>query len=218
MSESIGFSKSALDLYASKFGFVGVDDLASKQVEIIVNRLVFNLLGNVAHIVGALKVKRVKKEHFEGMIALLHSHNIQVGGHAGTILPSEYFGISSGRYFTDVGPYESSSFAPGVSRAEIPIKFPGMLGGATAKPVRCCAFINAKYMKSIVKKYKDENKMELSVTSSAIDVIMSSVSANLDNLFKACAKSSRSKAPILIRDTILQTLKKKTNLKLAHMS
>jgi hypothetical protein len=215
MSESVGFSKHALELYASKFGFAGVDDAASKQVNIIVKKLVWNLLDNVSYIVGALKVKRVKKEHFEGVIALLQSHNIQLGGHAGTVLPSEYFGINSGRYFANVLPYEGSAFAAGVARAELPIKFPGAFGGAAAKQD---AFVNTKYIKSIAKQYNDETKSEMSVTTSAIDVMVTSICANLDKLFKASASSSRSKTPILTREVIVKTLKSKTNKKLAHMS
>jgi hypothetical protein len=207
-----GFSKQLLVDYGKQYGYTNVDDGACTFMTNVVKKLVWNLLNNVFYVTSALKVKRIRKEHFEGVLSLLRSHNIQAGGHAGTVLPGEYFGVDSGRYFNDVSTFESSAFANNLSRAELPIKM--MSAGGSTKP-----FINVKNIKDLIAKYMNEKKIEGTIGTSAVELMIASIYANLDRLLKASAKGSRAKSPTLTKQLLVQTIQKKVNQdKLAHMA
>jgi hypothetical protein len=62
------------------------------------------------------------------------TRKLTIGGHAGTVMPSEYFGENSGRYVSDPMP---TVYTPGNIQNGLPVTYPAVTGGAkkaAAKP------------------------------------------------------------------------------------
>ncbi len=127
------------------------------------------------------------------------------------VLPSEYFGIDSGRYFGDVSRMESSAFAPDLSRAGIDIKMPmmPMRGGSDT-------LLSLTQIVEVVDIIKTKKKLQFRMGKGVPDVILVSILSNLSNLFKDCAKSNKGKK-ILTVNMIYNVLKANCK-KYAHMS
>lgn len=130
-----GFSLENAEQYVSKYGFSGIEQNAFIKLVLTIEVIVHNLLNNVLHIVSALNVKTVKKQHFEAVMSIIKANGgsmIMNGGHAGTVMASEYYGNNSGRYFDNVSANEGSAYADGFARAALDIKTGGHAG--TVRP------------------------------------------------------------------------------------
>ena len=226
------FDKDEMMPFVRKYGFSEVDDSAFVKVVLTVEVLVYNMLNNVLYITNALNLKILKKQHFEAVMSIIKDMGKlakqdktkqagQKGGHGGTTLPSEYFGVESGRYFENVSQYEQSAFADGVTRAPINISADGAMqsggrGSSTAK-----TFITKDQIKAIIGKFKTEKKLSFKVSRVAYDVIAASVMQNLSELLSECKKtrkgSKSSKSNVLTQSLIFSVMSKNAS-KFAHMN
>jgi hypothetical protein len=119
------FQKEDLLKLLKTVGFESVEDDAFLRIVITVEVMIYNILNNVRHISDSLKLTTIKKSHLEAVMKILNQKSIslkeQKGGHAGTVLPSEYFGHDSGRYFdySKVSPFEQSVYVDNVARGAV---------------------------------------------------------------------------------------------------
>lgn len=214
------FIKTDLDSLAKRYGFESVDDDAFVRVVLVMEVLVFNLLNNVKHMASSLNMKSIGKGHFMAVMKIMNevtkqqatsttkqNKKLQSGGKI--VMPSEYYGIDSGRYTADTSAFnEQSAFADGVSRAAIVQQ---SAGGAND------CFIGKKQIKFLVDEYKREKKAEFSVSSSAYEIITTSLWKNLQVLLAECRKYRTRKGlkkPCLSLNIITNVLV----TKLEHMS
>jgi len=223
-----GFSKQLLEKLVQMHGFTTASDGALVWMASIVQSLVYNLLSNVLHVTNALKDKAVRQSHLEAVLADLKANNIQagggnriVGGHAGTVLPGEYFGSDSGRYFPDVASLEGSASADGMARPALDVKIPSeMIGGAANKTAE--HFINKMVVEKIIEQFKVDNKLDFKVTRNACQIMVISVRENLNQLLMACnnflvKKSIKSN---MLNEKLMQRVfkEKENGVKFAHMA
>jgi len=220
-----GFTSQAVENFAKKHGFASVDQNALIKIVLIIEVLVQNMLNNVMHIAKPLNVKLIKKAHFEAVVAVLVANKCQPtaapakgkkaqqGGHAGTVLPGEYFGHDSGRYFNDVSKFESSAFADGLARAPMEIKVTqNMMGGAAGQEL-----VSKKTLKPLIAEYKKKNNYDFKVSNSAYEIMCASVIANITKLIKTAKGGSRGKKGALTLVDLHAAFKKHT-AEFAHMS
>lgn len=127
------------------FEMASVDSATKTKLEMICQVLVCNLIRNVLVVVGTLKIaKRVTAKHFEQVSEIVNTlinlnmveepkdkkgKKVKSGG---TTLPSEYFGIDSGRYYQNVDHY-STDANEHVARAPLWFQEAGMKGNAKSK-------------------------------------------------------------------------------------
>lgn len=183
-----------------------------------VKHLVFNILKNASAIVEACKCKTVTETHLKA-VSLIQANirdqkiayipasekralaatkkgksGTHVGGHMGTVMPSEYYGIDSGAYkdIADIQPNEVQLFGDtAFARAEHPIKIPeGAMSGGRLSNLDTG---DAKHIKALVKKYVKEfidqkGVVFTRVSKEALAVIITSVQANIDSLKAATLK------------------------------
>ena len=178
------FNKAAFEAYVAKYGFTSIDDNAFMKMVMIIETLVYNILNNVLHLTDALEKKIIKKEHLQGVIAIIQDFVSakQSGGHAGTVLPSEYFGVDSGRYFNDVSSLETSMFSEGLARNAIDLKLSGGSGDQ---------ILTLENFKHILDEYRRAKNLPVKIEKKAFSVIAMSVSKNLDNVFELVDKKNK---------------------------
>jgi hypothetical protein len=168
--------------FVNSFGFANVDNAAMLKLKIISEVLVFNILNNVLHVVKALEVKTIKKGHFLGVLQILKDAankcqgRKQAGG--GTVLPSEYFGYDSARYFENVD-FHNTAYLDDMTRGPLYVQ---EAGGASA-----AHFLSVCDLKEIIAKYKTEKNLDFKVSKDVYELIMSSVDSNLKQLLSACS-------------------------------
>ena len=182
------FNKAVFEEYVAKFGFKTIDDNAFMKLVMIIETLVYNILNNVIHLTDALDKKIIKKEHLKAVISMMHDFVSakQSGGHAGTVLPSEYFGVNSNRYFANVSSLETSMFSDNLTRSALDLK---LSGGANA------VALSLENFKFILNDYRKAKNAPVKVEKASYDVIAASVQNNLDNLLKRVERGKKLSLP-----------------------
>lgn len=203
------FQKDALIPILKKHGFSDIEDAAFVKLILCIEILIFNLLNNVLYITKSLKQKIIKKEHLMAVLQIMkdfeNGKEIMKGGEP--VLPSEYFGNESGRYFDAdvVSAVENHPWSdPGLTRTALPATF-----GGKSEP----CFITKEHVKSIVEKYQKSEKESFKVAKGVSDVIITCVLSNLDSLFAACANGKRKLTMAHMYRTLVKNSKK-----FAHLS
>lgn len=202
------FEKDALLKYVKTFGFESIEDDAFMRTVMILEVMVYNLLNNVNDLHPLNKEKSITKKDFEEVMTKLKESrvgksktpkSVMSGGHAGTVLPSEYFGTDSGRYFdmSVVKPLEQSAFADGVARAAIQYQ----QGGCP----ECSEFIGKKQLKFLIDEFKTSKGLQFTVSSGAYDVMLMCLRNNLRLLFQTYRKHSKAKKVTLKMLGVIRT-------------
>jgi hypothetical protein len=74
-------------------------------------------------------------------------------------------------------------------------------------------FISDKMLKEILEKYKLEHNVDFKMSKDVYEIIRDSVTSNLNNLFKACPKTSKK-----LTSTMIYKVLNKSDQSFAHMS
>lgn len=179
--------------FVNSFGFTNVDNAAMLKLKIISEVLVFNILNNVLHVVKALEVKTIKKGHFLGVLKILKdaANKCQGGkqaGGSGTVLPSEYFGYDSARYFDNVD-FHNTAYLDDMTRGPLYVQEAGGSGSGSNSGGGAASghFLSVCDLKEIIAKYKTEKKLDFKVGKDVYELISSSVDSNLKQLLSACS-------------------------------
>jgi hypothetical protein len=238
------------------YGFVDVDKAALLKVNMIIEALVFNMLSNVLYVTTALKVKTIKKAHFGGVLKILKecankcqpgkkampspksksparsAHATQTGG---TVLPAEYFGFDSGRYFDDVVSHDTA-YLDDLSRGPLfmqeagaRVKRSGSSGSGSGSGNKAnmkstgahfspeASFISAKQIKEIIEKYKIEMNADFKVAKDVYGIVEDSVTSNMITLLLTIAQSKGANQKVLTTTLLLGNLNKSQSL-FSHMT
>lgn len=200
--------------FIKSFGFVDVDKAALLKLNGIIEVIVFNLLNNVLYVADALKVKTIKKAHLNGVVKILKMANEQCKSNnsssnnnkkqqGGTVLPAEYFGFDSGRYFEDVD-FHNTAYVDDFSRGALFVQE----AGGRAKVVDHKVAVTVDEIKAIIEKFKVEMDASFKVASDIYPVIQQSVESNLTMLLLECSKNikkSKSKSASASASTTILT-------------
>ena len=168
----------AIQTYVHCSGFELVKDKAMIQLFLIIENLVCNILENLMFVVDVHKQPALSKKHAAAVMNLMRQKT-QAGG-SYTVLPSEYFGSESGRYFADVSSQETNMFQAGVTRPAIDY-LSAVKGGAKKR----CSVVNTDAIQLIVNSFKKSKNVEFTVGKELIDLIVASVNINIDDLLVA---------------------------------
>lgn len=179
--QSNQFTKDAVDTYVKCFGFESVNNNALVQLVLIVETLISNILDNLFFVVNVYKRPMLTKKHMATVMNLMKQKVAQTGG-SYTVLPSEYFGVSSGRYFSDVSQYETDMNQATVTRPAIEMQMP-FKGGA--KKAKKCMMSDTKFVEQMIEQYKANNGVQFTTSKDVVDLIMASININLDELLTA---------------------------------
>lgn len=178
----------------AKYGFTSHEDVAIERLDKVVHNIVGNTLENLSSVLYACNCKVADSRHFELMVNLnLKKQNTQKpqkkqkkqqqsGG--GTVLPSEYFGDDSGRYFADVSANEvimSSDLPDGLARPALE-----MSGGSDSSSHS----IPAAYIVSHIRHHKPAFRM----TNKAKMALTAVVATNLDAILKNARGKAKSQS------------------------
>jgi hypothetical protein len=161
----------------------------------VAKNTVFNILQNSKYILDACKCKTLTTEHLTA-ISLIQA-NIAEQGIAfvpkgkspkvmsgGTVLPSEYFGVNSGRY-VDISTLSSAEVQltadTTLARAEHPIKLPMSGGAATAS-------VPLVLIKNAIKEFQQKSKFTFKVSKDALEMIHVSVQENVKDIVEVAKK------------------------------
>jgi len=175
--------QNTIDTIKSKYGFNSVEAATVIKIEMIIEVLLYNLLNNVLHVTKALGIKTIKKAHFIGVLAILKGCVKKSEGQRGgaIILPSEYFGADSGKYFEDVVSH-NTAYVDDLARGPLFVQNAGSAVGASS----VCSLV---HVKTLVEKYKKEHHANFKMAKDAYELILESILSNLDKLFKACSST-----------------------------
>lgn len=213
MNNYKGFNFEVAEAYVAKFGFESLDQNAFTKIVLLVEMIIANLVHNVYLMATALGVKVVNKKHFEALVQIMNSQEAtgnQRGGNNGYVLPASYFGKTETTYHDDTSAYENKTFVDGLTRSELELKHPSWYGGGDP------TFVSKSIVKNIVSDIIERKKWNIKISSSAFDVILDCVDANLSELFNSC-KEQHGKKKVLTLSVLTQTLKKKAN-SLVHLA
>lgn len=207
------FTKEAVENYVKCFGFDTVDDKALVQLVMMVETLVYNMLNNVFYITDALKVKTLKKQHFEAVLNIMKDVQMQSmrkqSGGSFTVLPSEYFGVDSGRYLADVSQHETNMFVDNVTRPAINIQLPIQTAGSAK-----CMVPDKKFLTGFIQNFQKDTKTDFKVSTDVADILMASINNNLDELLGAAKNVHKVKG--LKKNALTMTLINATIKKSPH--
>lgn len=207
-----GFDFVAAERFVKSYGFESLDPDAFMKLVIVIDIIVCNLMNNVMHVAKALDVKLIKKEHFQAVLAILKSQQIKMSG-GRTVLPSEYFGVNSNKYFDNVSSYETPMDVQGLTRNAMEIKLPVFTGGAIELVTRTS-------VKSLIDAFKQNKNLDVKLSSSAYEIIISSVLSNLKLLLNSCKAfhaKKHLKTKALTLNLLVNTMKNNSK-QFAHLS
>jgi hypothetical protein len=197
-----------------KKGFSDIEEAAFVKVIYCVEIIIFNMLNNVLYVTKSLKLKTIKKDHFMAVLQIMkdfqNGKEVMKGGDP--VMPSEFFGTNSGRYFDIdvVSAIENHPWAdPGLTRTALDATF----GGAKASKTKC--FVETEQVKQIIEKYQKSEKADFRVSKDVVCIMISCVMSNLEELFAACAAGGKQKK--LTMALLYKTLVKNSK-RFAHMS
>jgi hypothetical protein len=168
--------------------------------------VIYNILKNVSYVAQACKCKVIKTEHIKAVSVIQSNileqgiyyipkkacYGMKGGMHGSTVLPSEYFGVDSGRY-VDIQALSPAtvqiSADTALARAPLPATFPSPLlqaGGGLPLP----KFAEIKDLIEVCMKTHDN----IRISVAAQKLIYQSVLENLKDVFAqlpAAVKSDR---------------------------
>lgn len=194
--------------FVKTFGFTSVDNAALLKLNTIVEVVVFNMLNNVLFVTEALQVKTIKKGHFLGVFKILKeaASRCEKNQKGGTVLPAEYFGHDSGRYFDTVD-FHDTSFIDGLTRGPL---FVQEAGASKSVPVA----ITVDEIKAIIAKYKKETDAEFIVAKDVYAVIQQCVLHNMTQLLSAASDKGKNKT---LTATLINKSIKNAGAELKHL-
>ena len=204
------YSKQAVETYVKCFGFESINDKALVQLYVIIETLVFNILDNLFFVVDVYKKPALTKKHLAAVMNLMRQKTAQAGG-SYTVLPSEYFGVNSGRYMADVSTLETNMNVPTVTRPAMQM---AMAKGGAAKK---CMVADNTLVDAMVTKYKVAKKLEFTVGKEVVEMIMASVNINIDELMTAAKAAAQSKKKMDLTMTLLNATIKENAAALKHL-
>lgn len=186
------FRKDMLLQELSSKGFKSIDDDAFVRIVLTIEVMVYNMLNNLQQISKTKDIETIKKEHFSTLISVMKNtlkskqgsnkkakitSSLQNGG-AHTVLPSEYFGFESNRYF-DIDQLVNEQTA---ISADSVVARPAITYQHGGKK-RC--FLEISQLKNIIDAYKTAKKRDFKITKGALDVMMTCIQTNLKKLYQA---------------------------------
>jgi hypothetical protein len=158
--------------------------------------LVNNILKNALYVLEACKCKTLTEGHLRA-ISLIQSNIVSQGiayipkkkqearvlTGGVPVLPSEYFGVNSGRYvdIAHLGPEVHLFSDTALARAPHPIKFAMTGGAALSKDTK----IPLSALKAIVKAFQAENPLLSKISKDAMVMIHTSVQENVSDVLAA---------------------------------
>lgn len=191
------FERESLMALIKRYKFDSIDNDAFIRIVLVMEVLVFNMLNNVKHVTSALNVKTITKKHFEMVMNVINEFKnqqkynvLKKGQKGGTVLPSEYFGTDSGRYYPFVD--GEQSIAPTVEYARPAIDY--HVGGANVN-----AFVTKTQVKFLVDAYKKAKKQDFRMSASAYEVIIECLERNLKLLLSMCKKHGSAKKTLTLQ-------------------
>jgi hypothetical protein len=220
------FAKDEFIPFLRNYRFEDIEDAAFVKIVFTIEVLIYNLINNALYVTEALKVKTIKRKHYDGVVQIMRdfeqgmSKNHILKGGNGTALPSEYFGFDSGRYFANVD-FTNTGYMDGLTRGPLmstmdvsAASVMNMAGGG----MTAGTFLTDKQIRIFIDNYKKENKLDFKVATEVYQLLIASVVSNLSNLLQACSdKASKSKKPILTMAHLYSVLEK-NGKQFAHMS
>lgn len=199
-----GFDKTYVSARAKRYGFKQVDDDAFVRIVLVMEVLLHNILNNVKHVSSHLDVKVISKKHLQMVLDIMNSYKqvrAQKGG--GLVLPGEYFGHESGRYFPDgasaLSGEQYTSATNELSRQAIVFHS----GGSAAAKIQAKTNI-----KALIDNYKASTHATFRVSTVAYDIIADSIDKNMQLLLSACKRAAGQKGEKLtlrLVSTAIQT-------------
>ena len=115
----------------------------------------------------------------------------------GTVLPSEYFGIDSGRYFDDVMSHDTA-YLDDLTRGPLYVQEAGASSSSSSSSKKgtssaSSSFITPCQIKEIITKYKQEMDVDFKVAKDVYAIVEDSVNSNMIKLLLACAVTKQAK-------------------------
>ena len=177
----------------------------------VVMILVYNILNNVMYVLAACKCKKVETSHLKAVSTIqsnIKKNNIgyipkdkkskvakpkkpMAGG--AQVLPSEYFGVDSGRYYdiADVAKLETNMFADSaLARSEMPLKFGGCRSMQDNQ--------DRKLVEKYISKFLSDNNLNPKYSDEVTDLIHASVKSNISE-FKQASKAANGVSKFFLR-------------------
>lgn len=172
-------SKHPLAEFVKQYGFVVYEDAALERLDTVVHVVVGNTLKNLASVMQACNCKVADAKHFKLLLTvnkqLLARKSAAAQSGGAVVLPSEYFGIDSGRYFNDVSANETvmsgSSVPEGLARPELNVLH---AGGKMA-------LLSPRYIAKHIRHHAPAFKMNAKAKTELMAVVV----ANLADVLKA---------------------------------
>lgn len=178
----------------------------STPLYVVVRAAVFNILGNTTYVLEACKCKTIMPAHLKAVAMIQNTimknkigslpssmKKDKVGG--AQVMPSEYYGVDSGRYFdiSQVQSLETHMFADAaLSRAELPFK----VGGGMGK------LVSSAMVKQAVKQFNEAQNKSVKVSKDALEMIRMSAEQNVKDVQ---AESGRDATVEQVRSAISQS-------------
>jgi hypothetical protein len=193
------FKEQKLAQYLQSHGFNEFDGRVKSTLIRIVKRLVSNMINNARYVADACNCKTIKASHFKAVDQLMRKMIIQakpraspgkqVGGKA--VLPSEYFGINSGSYFTQevVAPGETHAFSdPTLTRVGHNI-FDGQIGGYP----KLKTIVTSDMVDAVMAEYNNRRsaKTPLALSKGANALVRMSIHQNLADILGHIMSTNR---------------------------
>jgi hypothetical protein len=185
------FDKSSVLNCIKKYGFTQMDDDAFVRLVLVIEVLVYNILNNVRHVSSHLNIKVISKKHLLMVADIMKEYKraTSAGGQKGGahVLPSEYFGLDSGRYYAtgDVALSSEQSIDATADFARPAMVYQS--AGALATVGIVCKD-NLKYF---VQHYLSSKHLSFRISSVANTLIIDSLNGNLALLLSACKKEAK---------------------------
>jgi hypothetical protein len=198
-----------------KYGFEDIDEIALVKLFLTIETLVKNLLDNTIYVMESVKAKTITPTHFAMVLHIIKTHGTNVnhlmqGG--GAVMPSEFFNTTpSGSYAIDNNVFSTgasdASFARPALLAYSAILTPGVqLGGGKKKGT--VALLDVDTLKGMIVEYKKTTKKDFMMSSKSYDIIIRSVTENIENLVSAASKMRKPRPTKLTKALLFATLKK----------
>ena len=218
------FEKDLFMGYLRKYGFTDADDDAFVRVVLVLEVLVYNMLNNVSLVTNFMNVKTISQKHFDLVNNIINEYQKTQDKHTSskasskttttskkqkatqesqhkshqqggaTVLPSEYFGYDSGRYFPE-GSLALDMEQPVMStdefaRTGLHMMTAGAKGKKGHSPVQRL-FISDVQIKFLVDSYKTDKSVDIRVSKVAIGIIIKALVMNLNLLLSHIKKSTK---------------------------
>lgn len=171
-----------------------IDPKTQDYIRYLARHITFNILDNTRYIMDACKCKTMRPTHLNAVSMIqagLLKNKVyhipasmkgQTGG--GTVLPSEYFGIESGRYH-DISAVSGSQINLYGNSTLTRVEHPILMGGGSSDDM----FVTLTDVTEFRKDYVKSRKYPMRVSADALKMIHVSVNLNITDLVKAAGKT-----------------------------